>query len=90
MFLIWCELKAQVFRCIRHIPKIEKKISRSHYGNWKILSVSEGRKVLSEAIVIGAPYMAARFGTTEGAALFNYHKVKLLGGKIKKSHLKRL
>lgn len=90
MFLIWCELKAQVFRCIRHIPKIGKKISRSHYGNYKILSVSDGRKVLAEAIKAGEPYMAARFGTTEGAALYNYHKAKLLGGKFKKEHLKRI
>ena len=76
------KLKGQFFRVVDHIPVINEKIKRRKYGNKPILSVEGGRRVLKEAIVRGEPYMAARFGTTEGAAFVKYWEIKLKKGSI--------
>ena len=91
-FLLYCEFKSQWFRVIRHLPFIkgEKLMSRSHYGKNAILSVEEGRMRLINAINEGKPFMAARFGTTEGATLYRYHRMNLLGGKIGEANINRM
>lgn len=70
------KLKGQFFRIVRHIPVLGNKVRRKKYANRSILDVEQGRKVLVEAINKGAPFMAARFGTTEGAALVKYWELK--------------
>lgn len=71
------DIKAQGFRVIRHIQKYGEGIRRKKYGDKPILATEDGRKVLKTAIVKGAPFMAARFGTSEGLALQDYWRVKL-------------
>ena len=84
------EIKGQIFRVLRHIPVIGNKIWCTHYGNQPIMNIKEGREVLKNAIKEGKPFMAARFGTTEGAALYQYHRMNLLKSKYDNSHLKRM
>lgn len=75
--LLECEMKAQSFRVLRHLPGGEAKAKATHYGNEIILSTEEGRKELINAVQNCKPYMAARFGTNEGRALYEYWKRKL-------------
>lgn len=75
--LFECEVRGQLLRIYRHLPGGEKKARATHYGNEQILSVEDGRKLLIEAIQNGRPYMAARFGTNEGTALYEYWKRKV-------------
>lgn len=79
-----CKTKGELFRLLRHIPKYGKKIKRTHYGKEPIMNTEDGRRVLKEAINKGSPYMAARFGTSEGLALINYWSIFLKKGD---SHL---
>lgn len=72
-----CNIKSQAFRLIRHFPKYGKRIRRKRYGSHQILSTEDGRKRLKAAIVKGDPFMAARFGTTEGEAFVDCWKIKL-------------
>ena len=72
MFL--CSLNAQKLKIMRHIPFLNKYAKAKKYGNCKILSIQDGRKILINAIQKGEPFMAARFGTSEGAALYSYWK----------------
>ncbi len=76
------KLKGQFFRVVDHIPVINGKIKQRKYGNKLILSTEDGRKILKEAIKNGKPYMAARFGTTEGASFVKYWEIKLRKGSI--------
>ena len=73
-------IKAQTFRAVRHIPVIGEELKRKKYGDKSILSTEEGRRLLKQAIVAGKPYMAARFGTSEGAAFVYYWETKLKYG----------
>ena len=72
-----CETKAQLFRAARKLPVIGKKVKRARYGAQPIMTTPDGRAVLTEAIRRGEPFMAARFGTTEGAAFVSYWKLLL-------------
>ena len=89
-FLHVCEIKAQIFRILRHVPRIGKKIKRKRYGEQPILTIEQGRKVLCDAILAGKPFMAARFGTSEGAALFSYHKNRITGSEYPAYHLEEM
>ena len=72
------QIKGQYHRVTRHVYKALKvNKSRTHYGKQPILSTEDGRKILIEAIKEGKPYMAARFGTSEGAAFVAYWKMML-------------
>ena len=71
------EYKGQIIRVARHLPKVGEKIQPSHYGKEIIMNTEEGRNILKDAIIAGKPYMAARFGTSEGWALASYWKIKL-------------
>ena len=73
-------LKAEGFRVLRHIPKIGKKFKRKKYGSKRVLSIKEGRSILKRAIINGNPFMAARFGTSEGLTLNDYWGIKLKCG----------
>ena len=73
-------IKSQLFRVVRHMPVIGEGIKRKKYGSRPILSTEEGRSVLKQAIINGKPYMAARFGTSEGAAFVYYWETKLKYG----------
>ena len=73
-------IKAEGFRLLRHTPKIGKCFKRKKYGDKRILSTEEGRNVLKQAILDGKPFMAARFGTSEGLALNDYWGIKLKYG----------
>lgn len=77
-----CLMKAKAFRVLRHAPKIGKKFRRKKYGAKPILNTEEGRNVLKQAIVDGKPFMAGRFGTSEGLALNDYWGIKLKYGEV--------
>lgn len=74
------EYKGQFFRLLRHTPILNKYVNHYKYGNKKIMNIEEGRNVLRRVILEGKPFMAARFGTSEGFALDKYWKA-LLGNK---------
>lgn len=74
------ELKGQFYRLLRHTPVIGEKIKYKKYGSKRIMDIEEGRNVLKKAITEGKPFMAARFGTTEGAAFVKYWEIKLKHG----------
>lgn len=76
-----CGCKAQAFRAARKLPGIGDKLRRSRYGAQPILDTEAGRSVLKAAIERGEPFMAARFGTTEGAAFVSYWNVLLSAGE---------
>ena len=77
-----CELKAEKQRILRHIPFMEK-YSRAHkYGENVILSTEEGRKKLVELVKGNEPFMAGRFGTSEGRATVECFKSILFGKSI--------
>lgn len=65
---IECELRGQMQRIWRHLPCGETRSRATHYGTEPVLSTEEGRKHLIAAVQAGKPYMAARFGTSEGNA----------------------
>lgn len=73
------KLKGQFFRLTRHLP-VANKIKQNKYGNNAILDTESGRKILKQAIQAGKPFMAARFGTTEGASFVKYWEIKLKFG----------
>lgn len=76
------DIKSQAFRLIRHTPKIGKRFKQRKYGDSIVLSTEKGRDVIKKAVSEGAPFMASRFGTSEGMALQNYWRVKLLYGNV--------
>lgn len=71
------EYKSQLFRLIRHTPVICDKIKFNKYGQKVIMDIDTGRDVLKQAIIEGKPFMAARFGTTEGMTYEKYWKTIL-------------
>ena len=74
------KLKGQFYRVLDHLP-IDKKYARQKkYGDQTVLDTEQGRTILKNAIIAGTPFMAARFGTTEGAALTAYWETKLKQG----------
>lgn len=75
--LIKCEVRGQIQRVWRHIPGGEEHSRAKKYGKESVLSVEDGRHHLIEAVKNGKPYMAARFGTSEGAAFYEYWKTAL-------------
>ena len=72
-----CKRKAQVFRLCRHLPLVGEVVQHKKYGNTPVMGIEDGRKVLKDAILKRKPFMAARFGTTEGATLVNYWELVL-------------
>lgn len=74
------KLKGQVFRVLDHLPINEKYARQKKYGKQEVLSIEQGRSILKQAVIDGKPFMAARFGTSEGLALQDYWKVKLKNG----------
>ena len=87
--LLICELKDRKVQVMRHIPGISDSIVKpKKYGN--ILSTENGRKLLVDAVQNNKPYMAARFGTSEGAALYEYWKKQILGGKYSVKYLNQI
>ena len=76
-----CEYKGQLLRVCRHLPIVGDSVKRRRYGAQKIMGVEEGRAVLKAAVETGNPFMAARFGTSEGATLSYYWKNKLQGNE---------
>lgn len=68
--------KGQFYRVARHLP-VANMISQSRYGKKTILDTESGRQLLINAIKKGEPFMAARFGTTEGASFVKYWEIKL-------------
>lgn len=72
-----CQVKGQIYRIIRHVPVFGEMYHRKKYGNKKVLDVEVGRRILKDAINQGKPFMAARFGTSEGCALNAYLKIKM-------------
>ena len=71
--------KGQFFRLTRHLP-VANNIKQTMYGNKMLLDTESGREVLKQAVQKGEPFMAARFGTTEGASFVKYWKIKLKYG----------
>ena len=49
----------------------KKRLEPEKYGNMPIISAKEGKQALVRAVEDGKPFMAGRFGTTEGLALTN-------------------
>ena len=73
-------MRGQYYRIMDHAPFLAGKIRQKKYGNKPILGVEEGRKLLKETIIQGKPYMAARFGTTEGTTYVKYWETILKYG----------
>lgn len=70
------DFKDKVSQKLEPVPVIGKAIRKSrhnptHFGNMPILSPEEGKKIIVNAIESGKPFMAGRFGTTEGLAMMN-------------------
>ncbi len=72
-----CSVRARYYQVLRHIPPLKSKAHASHYGATPILSTEDGRAVMVRAIQEQKPFMAARFGTSEGAELYHYWRKKL-------------
>ena len=72
--------KGQVYRVLDHLPIREKYARQKRYGAQTILDTEQGRAILKQAITDGTPFMAARFGTTEGASLVKYWEIRLKQG----------
>ena len=75
------KLRGQCYRVLDHLPFTAGRIRQKKYGNNPVLSIEEGRKILKNAVIEGEPFMAARFGTSEGLALQDYWKIKLNYGE---------
>lgn len=75
------KLKAQIYRVLDHLPIKEKYARQKKYGEQDVLSTEQGRSILKQAIIDGKPFMAGRFGTSEGLALQNYWSIKLKYGE---------
>ena len=89
--LLLFELKARKVQIMRHIPGISDSVAKpKNYGNTSILSTENGRKLIIDAVQNNKPFMAARFGTSEGAALYEYWKRKILGGKYSVKYLNQI
>ena len=85
-FYYACLIRARGYQCIKRLPKLRifgGSIRHSRYGEKEVISIKEGRKILSQAIKENKPFMAARFGTNEGRALFWYWQTKV--DKFKKN-----
>lgn len=73
---LYSELKEKVLYKSEGLPLIgsafrNKRTDPGHYGKMPIISAKEGKKELIRAVEAGKPYMAGRFGTTEGLAMMN-------------------
>lgn len=88
--MIAYEIKARKNQLLRHIPKLEDLSKPRKYSSTPILSNEEGRKILIDAVLSNKAFMAARFGTSEGAALYEYWKRKHLKGKYSTKYLDQI
>lgn len=88
--LLICELRARKAQILRHIPGMDSLSKATKYGKTPIMSTESGRKILVEAVRSEKPFMAARFGTSEGAALYEYWKRKALGGNYSVKYLEQI
>ena len=75
---------------MRHIPGMDDFAKAKKYGETQILSTEQGRKLIIDAVNQEKPFMVARFGTSEGAALYEYWKKKLLNGKYSVKYLDQI
>lgn len=82
LLLAECELRGQIQRVNRHLPGGEERSRAKKYGNENVLNTEQGRKCLIDAVIQGKPYMAARFGTSEGNCLYSYWKKQVLGRQM--------
>lgn len=88
--LLLCELRARRMQVMRHIPKLDSFGRAKQYGNEPIMTTENGRNLLIDAVNSEKPFMAARFGTSEGAALYEYWKKKLFKGKYSIKYLDQI
>ncbi len=88
--LIKYEISSRKKQVLRHIPVLQTYSKPSKYGETPILSTEKGRELLVDAVLSNKPFMAARFGTSEGAALYEYWKKKLFNGKYNKKYLNQI
>ena len=88
--LLLCEIKARRLQIMRHIPKLDSYAKAKQYGSEPIMTTEEGRKLLIDAVKTNMPFMAARFGTSEGAALYEYWKKKLFNGEYSNKYLDQI
>ncbi len=44
------EITENAYRATQHIPVLKQKVQRTHYGNHPILSISEGREIIRNAV----------------------------------------
>lgn len=79
---IACELRGRTHQLVRHLTH-KKKGKITHYGKEPLLDTEEGRKHLVAAVQRGEPYMAARFGTSEGNALYEYQTRRAFGRPVR-------
>ena len=68
------ELESLIYRISDHMPK--RFYKRTHYGDRPILSIEQGRKKIVAAVQSGKPFMAGRYGTSEGRALVEYYQIQ--------------
>ena len=87
MDMLLCELNARKVQIARHVSFLKDFGKAKKYGDEKVLSVEGGRSLLIEAIQSEKPFMAARFGTSEGAALYEFWKRKIWGGNYNLKYL---
>ncbi len=88
--MLACELNSRKLQIARHIPGFKRYEKATKYGEEKILSTEAGRSVLVEAVLTEKPFMAARFGTSEGAAFYEYWKRQIMGGKYNLKYLDQI
>ena len=88
--MLLCELNSRKSQFARHVPGLQRFEKSKKYGKETILSTENGRSLLIEAIQSEKPFMAARFGTSEGAALYEYWKRQIFGGKYNLKYLDQI
>jgi hypothetical protein len=79
--ILYLHLKAKIIQVLRHIPITKWWAKGLSYGKQRILTVENGRRKLIQMIQSGQPFMAARFGTSEGCFLYNYLYKQIIGGR---------
>ncbi len=88
--LLFCEIKARKQQILRHIPGLDDYNKIVKYGKNDVLSTENGRKIIIESVEKEKPFMVARFGTSEGAALYEYWKKQILRGTYNQKYLNQI
>ncbi len=76
-----CIIRGRAYQLAKKVPHFGKKLYHKRYGDKKVLPHSDGRQLIINAVKSSQPFMAARFGTSEGRALFWYWQTKIRGSK---------